>query len=38
MTLAEKRLKIRLHLEAAVRSQRESWDEALAVQEITGDP
>ena len=28
---------MRHHLEGAVRSQRESWDEALAVQDIVGN-
>lgn len=37
MTLAEKRSTVRHHLEAAVRSQRESWDASLAIQDITGD-
>jgi hypothetical protein len=37
MTFSERRVMVRRHLEAAVRLQRESWDEALAVQEIIGD-
>ena len=32
-----RRVLVRRHLEAAVRLQRESWDEALAIHEITGD-
>ena len=37
MTLEQKRKMVRQHLEAAVRSQCETWDEALAVQEMTCD-
>ena len=37
MKLDRRRLSVRQHLEAAVRLQRESWDEALAIQKITGD-
>jgi hypothetical protein len=36
-TPAEKHAMVRHHLEAAVRSQRESWDEALVVQDIAGN-
>jgi len=35
MTFEQKRAQIRRHLEAAIRLQRESWDEALAIQELT---
>jgi hypothetical protein len=37
MTLAERRVTVRQHLEAAVRLQRESWDEALAIQQAADD-
>jgi len=37
MPLDERRETVRHHLEAAVRLQRESWDEALVVQDITGN-
>src|SRR5262249_32619038 len=36
-TSGRKRVFVRHHLDAAVRSQRESWDEALAVQDIVGN-
>jgi hypothetical protein len=35
MTFEQKRAQIRRHLEAAIRLQRESWDNALAIQELT---
>jgi len=37
MTFEQKRAQIRRHLEAAIRLQRESWDEALAIQELTAN-
>ena len=37
MDLDEKRVKVRHHLEAAVRLQRESWDNSLAVEDILGN-
>jgi len=37
MTFEQKRAKVRHHLEAAIRLQRESWDEALAIQELTAN-
>ena len=35
MTFEQERAQIRRHLEAAIRLQRENWDEALAVQQLT---
>jgi hypothetical protein len=35
MTFEQERAQIRRHLEAAIRLQRESWDEALAIQQLT---
>ena len=35
MTFEQKRAQVRRHLEAAIRLQRESWDEAFAIQELT---
>ena len=37
MTFAGRRMMVRYHLEAAMRLQRDSWDEALAAQEAAGD-
>jgi hypothetical protein len=37
MAFDERHVKVRHHLETAVRLQRESWDNALAVQDITGN-
>jgi hypothetical protein len=36
MTTDELRRSVRSKLEAAIRAQRESWDTALGIQEITG--
>jgi hypothetical protein len=38
MSLDQQRMAIRHHLEAAVRSQRDSWDQSLAVEDLTSDP
>ena len=35
MNFEQKRAQIRRHLEAAIRLQRKSWDEALAIQQFT---
>jgi len=37
MTFEQERVQIHRHLEAAIRLQRESWDEALAIQELTNN-
>ena len=37
MTLENKRTFVRQHLEEAVRLQRKTWDEALAIQDATGN-
>jgi hypothetical protein len=37
MTITEKRVLVRQHLEAAMRWQRESWDQTLAVEDIVGN-
>ena len=37
MTLGEEKAKVRQHLEAAVRLQRESWDQALAIEDVIRD-
>jgi len=37
MAFAQKRTHIRRHLEAAIRLQRESWDEAIVIQQLTAN-